>query len=69
MAKKVKVTRETESGRNTDFRDTSKRKDMTRTEFVKEIKKGNYPDYHVRKVNGKETPASNPDSKKGNNLG
>jgi hypothetical protein len=42
---------------------------MSRTQFVKEIEKGNYSDYHVRKINGVKTPASNPDGKTGNNLG
>lgn len=68
MAKSVKVTVESESGRNQKFHDTKSGKDMTRPEFVKEIKQGNFPDYHVRKVNGIPTPVSNPDSKEGNNL-
>ena len=33
------------------------------------IEQGAYPDYHVRKVEGKRTPASNPDTGKKNNLG
>lgn len=68
MAKSVKVIVESESGRNQKFHDTKSGKDMTRTEFVNEIKKGNFPDYHVRKVNGIPTPVSNPDGKEGNNL-
>ena len=42
---------------------------MSRAQFVKEIEAGNYAQYHVRKVNGLKTPASNPDKSKGNNLG
>ena len=41
---------------------------MTRAELVKQIEAGKYPDYHVRKVGGVKTPASNPDGKKSNNL-
>lgn len=41
---------------------------MTRTEFVKEIKKGNYKGYTVKNINGKATPVSKPDKSKNNNL-
>jgi len=68
MAKTVIVTRESESGRNQKFHDNRSGKNMTRPEFVKEIKKGKFPDYHVRKVHGLPTPVSNPDGKEGNNL-
>lgn len=68
MAKTVIVTIESESGRNQKFHDNKSGKDMTRVEFVQEIKKGNFPDYHVRKINGIPTPVSNPDGREGNNL-
>lgn len=68
MAKTVKVTSESDSGRNQKFHDNKTGKNMTRSQFVQEIKKGNFPDYHVRKINGLETPVSNPDSREGNNL-
>lgn len=42
---------------------------MTRSQFVREINKGNYENYHVRNINGLPTPVSNPDSKRNNNLG
>lgn len=47
MAKKknVKVTKESETGCNQTFHDPVKRKDMSRVKFVKEIEKGEYPDY------------------------
>ena len=64
--KNVKVTKESGTGRNEEFNDRDKR--MTRPEFVREIEKGNYPGYHVRKVGGKKAPASNPDGNKKNNL-
>jgi len=69
MAKSVKVTRENDSGRNLGFQDKKTGKNMTRAGFVSEINKGNYQDYHVRKINGVNTPVSNPDNKGRNNLG
>lgn len=42
---------------------------MTRVKFVKKIEQGNYPDYHVRKINNVKTPVSNPDGNDDNNLG
>lgn len=70
MAKTVHTTRETKTGKNTNFRDKSTGKDMTRKAFVKEINQGKYSkDYHVRIINGIATPASNPDKSKKNNLG
>jgi len=68
MAKSVVVTSESDSGRNQKFHDNKSGKDMTRTQFVQEIKHGNFPDYHVRTVNGLPTPVSNPDRKESNNL-
>ncbi len=68
MAKSVVVTSESDSGRNQKFHDSKTGKDMTRTQFVQEIKRGNFSDYHVRNVNGLPTPVSNPDRKESNNL-
>lgn len=65
--KTVKVIRQTKSGRNTGFRDGSK--NMTRSQFVKEIKSGNYKGYTVKNINGIQTPVSKPDRSSGNNLG
>ena len=66
---KIKVTKESNTGLNQEFYDSTHGKTMTRTEFVKEIEKGKYPGYHVREVDGKKIPASNPDGKTSNNLG
>lgn len=69
MAKpRITVTRESDSGRNERFRDSQTGKEMSRGEFVREIEKGKYPDYHVREINGVPTPASNPDKSEQNNL-
>ncbi len=68
MAKSVRVTAESESGRNQQFHDNKSGKNMSRPEFVKQIEAGKFDDYHVRKVNGIKTPVSNPDRSEGNNL-
>ena len=66
--KRVTVTQESDTGRNQRFHDNATNADMTRAGFVREIERGNYNDYHVRKINGIKTPVSNPDGKTGNNL-
>ena len=66
---RVSVTQESSTGRNTQFRDNRTGRSMTRGEFADRIERGEYPGYHVREVDGKRTPASNPDGKEGNNLG
>jgi len=68
MAKSVRTTQETGTGRNVMFVDTKNNATMTRAQFVREIKTGNYPDYHVRTINDVKTPVSNPDKKTSNNL-
>lgn len=71
MAKKprLEVTKESDSGRNERFRDNKTGEDLSRAQVVKEIRKGNYEDYHVRKVNGIATPVSNPNRSENDNLG
>ena len=66
---RVSVTKESNTGRNERFHDNYKGTDMTRTQFVREINNGNYENYHVRNINGVQTPVSNPDSTRNNNLG
>ncbi len=66
--KRIKVTQESDSGRNQRFHDIRTSADMTRAQFVREIEQGNYDNYHVRIINGIKTPVSNPDGKEGNNL-
>jgi len=65
----IKVIKESPTGRNEKFLDTTKNKEMTRTQFVKEIEGGNYKKYVVKKINGIKTPVSKPDGNKKNNLG
>lgn len=66
--KRVSVTKENDTGRNIEFKDNYTGKSMTNKQFVKEIKAGNYPNHHVRNINGVDTPVSNPDKSKNNNL-
>lgn len=69
MAKRISVTSENPNGRNTTFKDNYTKTNMTRTQFVQKIENGEYPNYHIRKINGVDTPVSNPDKSKNNNLG
>ena len=69
MVKKVDVIKESPSGRNEKFRDNKTGKEMTRSQFVKEIEKGMYPDFYEREINGIKTPVSKPDKDSSNNLG
>ena len=69
MAKRITVTKETSTGRNERFHDNFTGTDMTRNQFVNQIKQGNYENYHVRNINGIPTPVSNPDKTRNNNLG
>lgn len=66
---RVSTTSESSSGRNQSFHDNYTGADMTRSQFVREINNGKYSNYHVRNINGIDTPVSNPDSTRNNNLG
>lgn len=66
--KKVSVTKESPTGRNQKFRDNYTKQEMSRAEFVNEIQKGKYDNYHVRTINGVKIPVSNPDANTNNNL-
>ena len=69
MGKRVTVTQESDTGRNERFRDTQNGRTMTRAGFVRRIEGGEYPNYHIRTIDGVKTPASNPDGSERNNLG
>lgn len=68
MPKRITVTNESDTRRNENFHDNFKGTDMTRVQFVNQIKQGNYENYHVRNINGVPTPVSNPDKTRNNNL-
>ncbi|MBW2726812.1 MAG: hypothetical protein JRE71_20730 [Deltaproteobacteria bacterium] len=67
--KRTEVVRESSMGRNELFRDNQTGSTMTRAQFVKEIERGTYDDYHVRNIDNVKTPVSNPDDTEGSNLG
>ncbi len=69
MSKRISVTSESSSGRNLTFHDNLTGRNMNRKQFVRSIELGRYPDYHIRNINGIDTPCSNPDRSVGNNLG
>ncbi len=66
---RITVNTESSTGRNLTFHDNVTGRNMNRAQFVKSINNGNYPDYHIRNINGIDTPCSNPDTSKKNNLG
>lgn len=66
--KRVSVINENSTGRNTKFKDNKTGNTMSRSEFVKKIKNGQYRNYHVRTINYVKTPCSNPDKLTSNNL-
>lgn len=66
---RIRVTRQSKTGRNTNFKDQTTNRYMNRKTFVKSIESGNYKNYHIRVINGVKTPVSNPDTCKKNNLG
>ena len=68
MPKRIKVVQESDTGRNEKFRDNQTGTVMSRSELVRKIESGQYPNYHIRKINDVKTPVSNPDSSKNNNL-
>ena len=67
--KPIEVIKESSTGRNIKFRNKNTGETMSLPTFVKKIELGQYPEYHNRKINGINTPVSNPDGKPGNNLG
>lgn len=69
MYKRISVLNEDETGRNEKFKDNLNGREMTRSQVVKEIEKGNYENYHIRVINDIKTPVSNPDKSENNNLG
>lgn len=64
---KIKGNNDGPGGRNETY-DIGSRKDVPRTQVVKEIKQGKHPDAHVVKVNGREYARDNPDHSKKDNV-
>lgn len=65
----IKVTKESETGRNERFRDMDTGRTMDLKQFNKAINNGTYNNFDTRVINGIETPVSKPDKYKNNNLG
>ena len=66
---RVTVTAESETRRNVMFHDNVTGRNMNDKQFVRSIERGWYDNYHVREINGKKTPVSNPNGKTSDNLG
>lgn len=73
MAKTLKVTKETETGRNIEFQDKRNHQKMTINELVNRLETGKSvynDDYCVKQdKNGVKYVASKPDGNDKNNLG
>ena len=67
VTEQIIVLKESETGENLFFLDTHKMLAFSREEFVAKIKNGEYGDYEIRRIGGKEVPASKRDGT--NNLG
>jgi hypothetical protein len=66
--KRITVTKESDTGRNQQFKDNRTGEKMSRAQLVQKIQAEKYTDYHIREINGVKTPVSNPDASKNNNL-
>lgn len=67
--KRITVIEQNETGRNMKFKDNYNGSEMTRTQFVKKINNGEYPNYEVANINGTPTPKAKRDKSRKNNLG
>ncbi len=68
QSRPVIVLVEDDKGRNEIFFDLVKKQALSRSEFVSLIKTKEYPGYTIKNIHGIETPVSNPDSRRTNNL-
>ena len=67
--KTLKVTKESPTGRNLEFQKKNGGQKIPLAKMIKQIEAGKHPAYHTVKAGGKKAPRSNPDRRKGNNLG
>ena len=65
----VIVLKESNSGENLVFLDIEKKLIISKDDFITKIKNGEYENYELRKIKGKETPVSKKDGLNFNNLG
>lgn len=64
---KIKGRNDGPGGRNEHY-DIGNRKNVPRRNVVAEVKRGEHPDAHVVKVNGREYVRDNPDRSKDDNV-
>lgn len=64
---KIKGNNDGPNGRNESYKIGS-RKEVPRTEAVREVKGGKHPDSHIVKINGREYVRDNPDVSKKDNV-
>lgn len=73
MAKGIlKVTKESDSGRNLEFQNIGNNEKLTADELIKRLETGNsaYNDgYYIKHQDGQKYIVSKPDGKEKNNLG
>ena len=65
--KRITVTRE-RNGLNTHFH-VPGQGEVPRGRLADQIERGEHPGYHIRAMEGRRIPVSNPDGSEGNNLG
>lgn len=64
---KIKGNNDGPGGRNETY-DIGSRKNVPRTQVVKEVERGKYPDAHVFKINNRKYVRDNPDNSKKDNV-
>lgn len=64
---KIRGNNDGPGGRNESYKIGS-RKNVSRTQAVREVKQGKHPDAHVVKINGREYVRDNPDRSKDDNV-
>ncbi len=66
---RLKVTKQSETGKNIRFKDAVTNRYMSLEQAVKAVNNGTYEGYHVRHTKNGDIIASNPDNSTNNNLG
>jgi hypothetical protein len=69
LKSKVVVIKESKKGKNLLYLDVDNSTILAKSEFILQIKDGQYPRYEIRTINGEETPVSKKDNTIPNNLG
>ena len=64
---RIKGLNDGPNGRNEQY-NIGNRKNVARRNAVAEVKRGEHPDYHVVKVNGREYVRDNPDNSTRDNV-